>query len=65
MPLTESQQASLARLRELGSPVVSDALRDLGHPDHIAAPRIHPASDDSQTRRPAARHHQTEYPARK
>ncbi len=44
MPLTPTQQASLERLRALGSSVVSDALRDLGHPDHIAEHGLRPAN---------------------
>lgn len=44
MALTETQRNKLNRLLELGSPVVSDALRDIGRPDHIADHGIRPVN---------------------
>lgn len=44
MSPSDSLQDRLARLVELGTPVVSDALRDLGHPDHIVEHGILPVA---------------------
>lgn len=47
MAPSDTDLTSIKRLAELGSPVVSDALLDLGYENHIADPGIRPVSRES------------------